>query len=61
MSQSIREVMTGPVVAIPSDGTLTEASRLMRDHNIGDVVIVDGDAVRGIVTDRDIVVRAIAV
>jgi CBS domain-containing protein len=32
----------------------------MRDSSIGDVIVLDGDRIRGIVTDRDLVVRAIA-
>ncbi len=32
----------------------------MKEHNIGDVVVTEGDQIRGIVTDRDIVVRAVA-
>jgi CBS domain-containing protein len=60
MAQTVRELMTETVATIASDASLLEASRIMRDRDIGDVVVVDGDAVRGIVTDRDIVVRAIA-
>jgi CBS domain-containing protein len=59
MTQQVRELMAEPVT-VPADTTLTEAARLMRDADIGDVVIVDGDRPRGMVTDRDIVVRGIA-
>ncbi|MDD9380404.1 DUF6213 family protein [Streptomyces sp. ZAF1911] len=40
--------------------SLAEAARVMRDASIGDVLVVDEGRLRGILTDRDIVVRAIA-
>jgi CBS domain-containing protein len=58
--QKVREVMTEDPVVLPKDATIVEAARLMRDHGIGDVIVTDGDRAQGIVTDRDIVVRAVA-
>ena len=58
--QKVREVMTENPVVLPKDASIVEAARLMRDHGIGDVIVVDGDRAEGIVTDRDIVVRAVA-
>ena len=60
MPQSIREVMTEDVVAMPTSATLTQASREMRERDIGDVIMLEDDMVAGILTDRDIVVRAVA-
>jgi CBS domain-containing protein len=40
--------------------TLADAARAMREHNIGDVIVLNGDQLFGIVTDRDIVIRRIA-
>jgi CBS domain-containing protein len=60
MAQTVREVMTDRVVTVPSTASLMDASRAMADNDIGDVVVVDDGNVSGIVTDRDIVVRAIA-
>jgi CBS domain-containing protein len=37
-----------------------DAARVMRDSDIGDVIVIEGGSVCGIVTDRDIVVRGIA-
>jgi CBS domain-containing protein len=60
MVQTVLEVMTPhPVVLAPND-TATEAARVMRERNIGDVIVMDHDQLWGIVTDRDIVVRALA-
>lgn len=60
MASRIAEVMSRSPVIVPSTTTLLEAAQLMRDHDIGDVIVQDGDDVQGIVTDRDIVVRGIA-
>jgi CBS domain-containing protein len=58
--QTVREVMTPRVVTLPSETTLAEAARTMREQDIGDIVVSDGAAPAGLVTDRDIVVRAVA-
>jgi CBS domain-containing protein len=61
MTQKVREVMTSHPVTLSSDATLNEAAKRMRDNDIGDILIVEADGrLRGIVTDRDIVVRGIA-
>jgi CBS domain-containing protein len=57
---AVAEVMTRRVVYLPSDTPLDEAAQVMRDQGIGDVVVTEGPTMAGIVTDRDIVVRAIA-
>ncbi len=57
---TVQDVMAKNVQTVSSDSTLTEAARLMRDHDIGDVVVLDNDQVRGILTDRDVTVRAVA-
>jgi CBS domain-containing protein len=58
--QTVRDVMTTNVVYLPSETTLAEAARTMREQDIGDVVVADGQSLTGVVTDRDIVVRAVA-
>ncbi|MEE1940272.1 CBS domain-containing protein [Streptomyces sp. TRM 70361] len=60
MARKIRDVMTADPTTATPQATLTEVARLMRDHDIGDILIVDGDELRGVVTDRDLVVRALA-
>jgi CBS domain-containing protein len=60
MSQSIREVMTEDVVVMPSQATLKHAGREMRERDIGDVIVVEDNVVVGILSDRDIVIRAVA-
>ena len=60
MAQKVQQVMTRAPVALLATSTLTEAARAMRDSDIGDVIVMDNDAVCGIVTDRDITIRAVA-
>lgn len=60
LDQKVREIMTPHPVCLPASATVVEAAELMRANNIGDVIITDGTALAGIVTDRDLVVRAIA-
>ena len=57
---SVGEVMTRRVVYLPEATMLDEAAQAMRDQGIGDVVVTSGPTMVGVVTDRDIVVRAIA-
>jgi CBS domain-containing protein len=60
MAEKIRDVMTSnPATCEPGD-SLLEAAKAMRDGDFGAVVVVESDQVRGILTDRDIVVRAVA-
>ncbi len=59
-TKTVRDVMTHTVASCLPDMTLTDAARLMNDLNIGDVVVMDDGKVRGIITDRDIAVRAVA-
>ncbi|MER5457307.1 MULTISPECIES: CBS domain-containing protein [unclassified Micromonospora] len=54
------DVMTKQVIYLSAETTLDEAARVMRDADIGDVVVTDGAELAGILTDRDIVVRAVA-
>ncbi|MDH2428465.1 CBS domain-containing protein [Sphaerisporangium sp. TRM90804] len=60
MNQTVRDVMTHRPVCLPADATVSKAARLMRDQAIGDVLVTKDDLLCGVVTDRDIVVRAVA-
>lgn len=61
MAETIEEVMTRNPTALSASMTIGDAARTMRERDIGDVIVLDGDsALCGIVTDRDIVVRAVA-
>ena len=57
---TIREIMTSNPVTITSDSRIHDAARLMREHDVGVLPVMDGDRIRGLLTDRDIIVRAVA-
>ena len=60
MAQTIADVMTPNPVTLSADASVVEAALVMRDNDIGDVIVCDDQTVCGIVTDRDLVVRALA-
>lgn len=61
MSDCVRDVMTCHPVVLRETASVLDAARAMAEANIGPVLVVDGDdALRGVVTDRDIVVRTVA-
>jgi CBS domain-containing protein len=60
MARTVEDVMTRDPRTVNSDDPVIEAARIMRDSDIGDVVVMDDGQVSGIVTDRDIVVRGVA-
>jgi signal-transduction protein with cAMP-binding, CBS, and nucleotidyltransferase domain len=56
----IGELSTKPVVTIATTATVQEAARLMKQKNVGAVIVVNGDRPCGILTDRDIAVGVVA-
>jgi CBS domain-containing protein len=56
----IRDVMTSKVSVVKPETPLSEVAKKMRDEDIGAVPVADGDKLVGMVTDRDIVTRALA-
>ena len=56
----VRELMTTRIVSVEPLTTVKDAALLMNKHNIGSVPVVENGAVRGMLTDRDIVVRCVA-
>lgn len=60
MTQLIKEVMTTSPVTLEATDTVRSAATKMREADIGDVVVLRNGSVCGIVTDRDITIRAVA-
>ena len=61
MPQKIREIMTPNPVMLNVNASLCDAARKMRECDIGSVLVTDAsERLCGIVTDRDLVVRALA-
>ena len=59
-ARTVESLMVTDVVTIAPSATLVEAAREMERANVGMLPVVEGGEVRGVITDRDIVVRAIA-
>jgi len=60
MAKTVGELMTRDPVMVEPDATVKEAARMMRDRDIGAVLVADRGQLVGVLTDRDIVVRGIA-
>jgi CBS domain-containing protein len=56
----VREIMTTRIVSVEPSSTVKDAALLMNRHNIGAVPVIDGGSIRGMLTDRDIVLRCVA-
>ena len=54
MPTAVQELMSSPPVTCDVDASLTEATHLMNSRQIGSVVVTDGPAVAGILTERDL-------
>lgn len=60
MAQLVQDAMTPEVTSVRPDASLVEAAQLMRAQDIGDVMVVQDGTLVGVVTDRDIALRAVA-
>ena len=60
MAPTIRDFMTPDPITVSCNDTVVDAARKMRDADVGPVIVMDGDTIQGILTDRDIVVRGLA-
>src|SRR3954453_3516833 len=56
----VQEVMTANPRRVSVDEPILAVAQVMRDEDIGSVIVTDADQVRGVVTDRDLVVRVLA-
>jgi CBS domain-containing protein len=60
LGMRISEVMTQGVVTADAGDTLQHVGELMRDRNVGSVVITDGGRPLGVITDRDLALAVVA-
>ena len=58
--QLIRDVMTASPRTVAENDNIRDAASIMASEDIGVVPVVNGNRVIGLITDRDIVVRAVA-
>lgn len=60
MATTVADVMAHDLATVNADSPISEAARIMRAADVGDVLVLDGDRLSGIVTDRDIAIRVVA-
>jgi CBS domain-containing protein len=60
MGKNVRDVMTPRPQAVTPDTPVSQVAELMATEDVGAIPIVDGERLLGMITDRDIVVRAVA-
>ncbi|MTE21870.1 CBS domain-containing protein [Streptomyces sp. TRM43335] len=60
MAQQVNEIMTADPTTVTPQTPIVEVARLMKEEDIGEVLVAEEDRLRGLVTDRDLVVRAMA-
>ena len=58
--KKISEVMTSEVQVVQPDDTLQDAAAIMAEQDVGALPVCDGSRLQGMITDRDIAVRAVA-
>ena len=56
----VKDVMTRNCTYVSPQTTLSEAAKIMGDQDIGFIPVAENDKMIGMVTDRDIVIRAVA-
>ena len=59
--QTIQDVMTRDVQTVSPQETIQRAAQLMDELNVGAIPVLEGDKLVGMITDRDITVRSVAV
>jgi signal-transduction protein with cAMP-binding, CBS, and nucleotidyltransferase domain len=60
MDARVRDVMTPGPIGVDYYQSIGEAARTMRDWGVGAVLVVRNESLYGLITDRDLVVRAVA-
>jgi CBS domain-containing protein len=60
MDARVRDVMTPGPIGVDYYQSIAEAARIMRDWGVGALLVVHDNALHGLVTDRDLVIRAVA-
>ncbi|MCT8975865.1 CBS domain-containing protein [Clostridium sp. CX1] len=56
----VKDIMTDSVVSLDGDAPVQRAADIMKQYNVGAVPVCDAGSVIGIITDRDIALRAVA-
>lgn len=60
MAGTVKDVMTIEPVTIDAGTSLADAAQLMKERDVGSLIVTEQGKVTGIVTDRDITIRGVA-
>jgi CBS domain-containing protein len=60
MAQQVRDIMTSELVTVEPQASVASVARLMRDEDVGTVLVTEDGRLKCLVSDRDLVVRAFA-
>jgi CBS domain-containing protein len=60
MSEQVKDVMTSDPITVAAGDSVVVAARRMKEAAVGSMIVMDGDRIHGIVTDRDIAMRVVA-
>lgn len=60
MTRHVSDVMSRAPATVEPHTSVAAVARMMRDEDIGVVLVAEGEQLRGLVSDRDLVVRAMA-
>jgi CBS domain-containing protein len=60
MSEQVKDVMTSDPITVEAGDSVVVAARRMKEAAVGSMIVMDGDRIHGIVTDRDIAMRVVA-
>ena len=60
MAECVRDVMSSELKSVEPGASVAEAAKQMRDSDIGAIPVIKKDELKGLLTDRDIVVEVVA-
>ena len=60
MKEKVKDIMSKKVISVTPSDSIRCAAKLMQENNIGSVPVVSGGQVKGMLTDRDIILRCVA-
>lgn len=60
MAKQVQEAMMPEPLTVDASMSVTETARLMRNWSVSEVLVVEESRLRGLLTDRDVVVIALA-
>jgi CBS domain-containing protein len=56
----IKDIMSKEIACVDAKSTAADAAKKMKDQNVGSVLVIDRDQLKGLVTDRAIATKAVA-